>query len=93
MSNNTGISLINASNSVDQANYKKTALETWTRIRKIEKLSFYSACQNENCKCNGWKNPAVNEPQQQQATAKTSGVGEPLCKTCSHIQSMFHLII
>jgi hypothetical protein len=85
MSNNAGISLINASNTVEQANYKKTALATWTRVRKIEKLSFYSACQNENCKCNGWKNP-VNE---QQMTKNN----EPICKTCSHIQSMFFIKI
>ena len=86
INNNVTNSMIHAAASIDQASYKKTALETWTRARKIEKLAFYSACQYENCKCNGWKNPAVNVNEHQ-----VSKNVEPICKTCSHIQSEFRI--
>ena len=84
--NKAANSMLNAASnfSIDPTSYKKIALETWTRTRKIEKLAYYSACQNENCKCNGWKNP-VNLNDQVNQNNETS---LPVCKTCSHPQSM-----
>jgi histone acetyltransferase len=56
--------------STDAETYKRNALETWPRERKIRKLAYYAGCQVENCKCNGWKNQDEQSIQ--------------LCKTCSH---------
>jgi histone acetyltransferase len=77
--------MINAATNftMDPASYKKVALETWTRTRKIEKLAYYSGCQNESCKCNGWKNPVNINDQSSNNSESTT----PLCKTCSHPQS------
>ena len=64
--------LLSASSSSSISNMMSgmNKFESLTRERKLEKISNYSPCQFENCKCNGYKviSESIN------------------CKTCSHNQ-------
>ena len=67
---------------------RKAAVRCWPQDKKLEKLAIYSSCKdNEECKCNGWKNPnpAPNPPRPDAATPSASP--EDLCRSCSHALS------
>ena len=37
---------------------RKQSVRSWPKEKKTEKLAIYSSCkEDEECKCNGWKNP------------------------------------
>ena len=37
---------------------RKQSVRNWPKEKKLEKLAIYSSCkEDEECKCNGWKNP------------------------------------
>ena len=37
---------------------RKQSVRNWPKEKKMEKLAIYSSCkEDEDCKCNGWKNP------------------------------------
>ena len=37
---------------------RKQSVRNWPKEKKLEKLAIYSSCkEEEDCKCNGWKNP------------------------------------
>lgn len=68
-------------NNLQRIQQRKQQMYSWPQARKLLKLANYSACQTEECKCNGWKNPMTQKPKpenQQPASFRTS------CKTCDH---------
>jgi hypothetical protein len=86
----------------------KLFVEGWTREKKLEKISQYSACQVETCKCNGFKSAAAAAAVAASTSTTTSDlainsnenhhdttVSALSCKFCSHLLSnikMFFLI-
>lgn len=67
---------------------RKAAVRCWPQDKKLEKLAIYSSCKdNEECKCNGWKNPnpMPNPPRPDAATPSASP--EDLCRSCNHALS------
>ncbi|KAG1653006.1 Histone acetyltransferase KAT2A [Nymphon striatum] len=65
---------------------KKRQVKTWPRSKKLEKLAIYSSCKaEEECKCNGWKNP--NPPpdpaQAGDASQPLATLSDP-CRSCQH---------
>ena len=71
--------LLSSSSSISNMMSGMNKFESLTRERKLEKISNYSPCQFENCKCNGFKDNNNN----------SSSTKEELCKTCSHEQSVY----
>lgn len=62
---------------------KNDILQTWSREKKLAKLSVYSCCRFLNCTCNGWKSPK-NYPIGSKNRDILEVYMEELCKTCSH---------
>jgi len=64
---------------------RKQSVREWPQDKKMEKLAIYSSCKaDENCKCNGWKNPnPPPNPPRPDAPTPTSTPADP-CRTCSH---------
>uniref|UniRef100_A0A8C5PNF6 histone acetyltransferase n=1 Tax=Leptobrachium leishanense TaxID=445787 RepID=A0A8C5PNF6_9ANUR len=64
---------------------KKGQLRSAPRAKKLEKLGVYSACKaDENCKCNGWKNPnPPTTPPRIDLQQTVVSLTEP-CRSCSH---------
>ena len=79
-------------------NNNKLVVEGWTREKKLEKISQYSACQVETCKCNGFKSSAAAAAVAASTSNTTSDlasnenhhettVSALSCKFCSHLLS------
>lgn len=66
----SGAGPLNGTNSSDIAS-NKNLVKNLSKERKLDKISHYSSCQEENCKCNGFK-PKESKDE---------------CKTCTHDQS------
>jgi histone acetyltransferase len=64
---------------------RKQAVRAWPSDKKIEKLGIYSSCKaDEECKCNGWKNPnPPPNPPKPDAAALVSSL-QDLCRGCNH---------
>jgi len=73
---------------------RKQSVRGWPSDKKMEKLAIYSSCKaDENCKCNGWKNPnPPANPPRPDAPTPTSCSSDP-CRHCSHTlaQHVSHL--
>ena len=76
--NNEQTSFFNT-NLNESCSSKKNALENWPKSKKINKISHYSSCQAEECKCNGFKSVST--------VSGSESSRESLCKTCSHTQT------
>ncbi|XP_069673616.1 histone acetyltransferase KAT2A [Periplaneta americana] len=63
---------------------RKNQVYNWPHNKKLLKLAIYSACQADDCKCNGWKTPTPP------AKSPRVDVSQPLasftdpCRSCSH---------
>lgn len=72
---------------------RKQQVYSWPSNKKLLKLAIYSACQNEGCKCTGWKAPS------QPPKSSRVDVAQPLanfsdpCHNCSHVLGIDLLII
>jgi histone acetyltransferase len=67
---------------------RKQAVRCWPQDKKLEKLAIYSSCKvDDECKCNGWKNPnpPPNPPRPDAATPSASP--DDLCRSCNHALS------
>ena len=64
---------------------RKQSVREWPKDKKMEKLAIYSSCkEDENCKCNGWKNPnPPPNPPRPDAPQPTSSPSDP-CRSCHH---------
>ncbi|KAJ9586226.1 hypothetical protein L9F63_020135, partial [Diploptera punctata] len=64
---------------------RKQQVYNWPHNKKLLKLAIYSACQAEECKCNGWKTPIPP------AKSPRVDVSQPLasftdpCRSCTHV--------
>lgn len=47
-------------NSLQRIQQRKQKVFSLPKIQRMAKLSMYSACQAENCRCTGWKTPQEN---------------------------------
>ena len=65
---------------------RKQSVRAWPAEKKIEKLGIYSSCKaDENCKCNGWKNPnPPPNPPKPDAPGQVSSLNDP-CRGCEHM--------
>ncbi|KAF4533073.1 hypothetical protein B566_EDAN002636 [Ephemera danica] len=74
-------------NNLQRIQQRKQQVYNWQASKKILKLAIYSACQEADCKCNGWKSPAV--PPSNNKTPKADS--QPLasftdpCRSCTHV--------
>jgi histone acetyltransferase len=62
-----------------------TSIDVWTREKKLEKISQYTACQVEACKCNGFKLATATAAA---AASPSTEVEYPIsetCKFCTHL--------
>jgi len=75
---------------VQRIQQKKAQVRAWPRDKKLEKLAIYSSCRsqtNEECKCNGWKNPTIPaQPIRPDAPQPAASPTQP-CRSCSHTLS------
>lgn len=64
---------------------RKQSVRAWPAEKKIEKLGIYSSCKaDENCKCNGWKNPnPPPNPPKPDVPGQVSSLDDP-CRGCEH---------
>lgn len=64
---------------------RKQQIFNWPQIKKLLKLSTYSACQAAECKCTGWKNaqPIVKSQRGDVQQQPVINILNP-CKTCTH---------
>ncbi|PSN51157.1 Histone acetyltransferase KAT2A [Blattella germanica] len=64
---------------------RKQQVYNWPHNKKLLKLAIYSACQADECKCNGWKTPIPP------AKSPRVDVSQPLasftdpCRSCNHV--------
>ncbi|OWR41628.1 histone acetyltransferase KAT2A like protein [Danaus plexippus plexippus] len=65
---------------------RKQQVYNWSHNKKLLKLAIYSACQEQDCNCNGWKTPV-----QQAAKTNARASDQPPanftdpCRNCNHI--------
>ncbi|EFX74096.1 hypothetical protein DAPPUDRAFT_307456 [Daphnia pulex] len=84
-------------NNIQKIQLRKQQVREWPHPKKLEKLAVYSSCKfDENCKCNGWKNPTT--PPNVNNTGinvvlPSANLTDP-CRSCSHNLSdhVSHLI-
>ncbi|XP_068224274.1 histone acetyltransferase KAT2A isoform X2 [Palaemon carinicauda] len=70
---------------VQRIQQKKAHVRAWPRDKKLEKLAIYSSCRaDENCKCNGWKNPTPPAPTTRPDTPQPAAPPSQPCRSCSH---------
>ncbi|XP_032668587.1 histone acetyltransferase KAT2A-like [Odontomachus brunneus] len=64
---------------------RKQQIFNWPQIKKLLKLSTYSACQAAECKCTGWKNaqPIIKSQRSDVQQQPIINFLNP-CKTCAH---------
>ena len=74
---------------------RKQSVRAWPAEKKIEKLGIYSSCKaDENCKCNGWKNPnpPPNPPKPdvpgQVYCTLIKTIYQYLIKVCDHVRAI-----
>lgn len=73
---------------VQRIQQKKAQVRAWPRDKKLEKLAIYSACKgDENCKCNGWKNPTPPTHPARPDTPQPAAPPSQPCRSCSHMLS------
>uniref|UniRef100_H2Z2H4 histone acetyltransferase n=1 Tax=Ciona savignyi TaxID=51511 RepID=H2Z2H4_CIOSA len=70
---------------------RKLQVKNYPRTKKLEKIGVYSSCKDENCKCNGWKNPNINnmssnpgEDRQNQQISTAPVTLQDVCHACNH---------
>lgn len=71
-------------NNLQRIQQRKQHVFNWPQSKKLLKLANYSACQSEECKCNGWKNsqPPVKSPKNDLQQPQTNFT-DP-CRSCKH---------
>ncbi|XP_050452975.1 histone acetyltransferase KAT2A-like [Cataglyphis hispanica] len=63
---------------------RKQQMYNCPQIKKLLKLANYSACQAEDCKCNGWKNAQpITKSQKGETQQPVINFFDP-CKMCTH---------
>lgn len=75
---------------VQRIQQKKAQVRAWPRDKKLEKLAIYSSCRsqtNEECKCNGWKNPTIPAQPVRPDTPQPAASPTQPCRSCSHTLS------
>ncbi|XP_076059998.1 gcn5 acetyltransferase [Oratosquilla oratoria] len=84
VSNTSGETTGRISN-VQRIQQKKAQVRAWPRDKKLEKLAIYSSCKaDENCKCNGWKNPNPPTAPASADTPQPAAAISEQCRMCSH---------
>ncbi|XP_012270627.1 histone acetyltransferase KAT2A [Orussus abietinus] len=71
-------------NNLQRIQQRKQQVFNWPQLKKLLKLANYSACQVEDCKCNGWKNvqPLPKSPKNDMQQPVTNFF-DP-CRSCTH---------
>ncbi|KAK7073699.1 Histone acetyltransferase kat2b [Halocaridina rubra] len=70
---------------VQRIQQKKAQVRAWPRDKKLEKLSMFSSCRaDENCKCNGWKNPSPPTHPARPDTPQPAAPPSQPCQSCTH---------
>ncbi|XP_071519854.1 histone acetyltransferase KAT2A [Panulirus ornatus] len=70
---------------VQRIQQKKAQVRAWPRDKKLEKLAIYSSCRaDENCKCNGWKNPTPPAHPARPDTPQPAAPPSQPCRCCTH---------
>ncbi|XP_049945596.1 histone acetyltransferase KAT2A [Schistocerca serialis cubense] len=63
---------------------RKQQVYNWSHSKKMLKLAIYSACQGEDCKCNGWKTASpASKNLRVDAPQPLANFSDP-CRSCSH---------
>lgn len=63
---------------------RKQQVYNWPHNKKLLKLAIYSACQTQECACNGWKTPVpVKGVQRVDSTQPLASFTDP-CRNCAH---------
>ena len=72
-------------NNLQRIQQRKQQVFNWPQLKKLLKLSNYSACQVEDCRCNGWKNsqPVTKSPKND-AQIPVTNFFDP-CRSCTHV--------
>lgn len=75
----------NRQNNLQRIQQRKQQMYNWPQIKKLLKLANYSACQVEECKCNGWKSmQPIIKSQKGETQQPVIDFFDP-CKICTHI--------
>ncbi|XP_069959700.1 histone acetyltransferase KAT2A isoform X1 [Cherax quadricarinatus] len=70
---------------VQRIQQKKAQVRAWPRDKKLEKLAIYSSCRaDENCRCNGWKNPTPPAHPARPDTPQPAAPPSQPCRSCTH---------
>ncbi|XP_037804933.1 histone acetyltransferase KAT2A-like isoform X1 [Penaeus monodon] len=70
---------------VQRIQQKKAQVRAWPRDKKMEKLAIYSTCRaDENCRCNGWKNPTPPAQPARPDTPQPAAPPSQPCRSCGH---------
>ncbi|EZA59369.1 hypothetical protein DMN91_008483 [Ooceraea biroi] len=71
-------------NNLQRIQQRKQQMYNWPQMKKLLKLATYSACQVEECKCNGWKNAQpFMKSQKGEVQQPVINFFDP-CKMCTH---------
>lgn len=72
-------------NNLQRIQQRKQQVFNWPQLKKLLKLANYSACQIEDCKCNGWKNsqPLNKSPKNETQQTPFNDFYDP-CRNCTH---------
>uniref|UniRef100_A0A0C9S049 histone acetyltransferase n=1 Tax=Fopius arisanus TaxID=64838 RepID=A0A0C9S049_9HYME len=70
-------------NNLQRIQQRKQHVFNWPQVKKLLKLANYSACQVEECKCNGWKNSQQVVKSPKSDLQPISNFSDP-CRSCTH---------
>lgn len=83
-------------NSLQRIQQRKQKVYNLPLTQKLAKLSMYSACQSEGCRCTGWKTPQENRHRDVESTycpefseeCRNANCRHPLQKHISHLDGI-----
>ncbi|XP_015115187.1 histone acetyltransferase KAT2A [Diachasma alloeum] len=70
-------------NNLQRIQQRKQHVFNWPQVKKLLKLANYSACQVEDCKCNGWKNSQQVVKSPKSDLQPIANFSDP-CRSCTH---------
>lgn len=80
-----------SSTATQMSKYQQQVVDGWTREKKLEKISQYSACQVDTCKCNGFKSSTNTNDNNNNNSEQESATSS--CKFCSHLLSKHFVVV
>jgi len=76
---------VNPISNLQRIRQRKQQTYNWPQEKKLLKLANYSACQMEECKCTGWKNPQpIIKSPKGEIQQSVINFSDP-CKICTHL--------